>query len=128
MRYFNLMLNPVEVEVCIADLEPTGMPADAARMLLRTAAMTTRIMTEIEELKRSRIPRSGWKLTLIHWGSFSTLLEAMAEAWNGWPAFRPLPSQAFPSCFAENLRHVPPKQKRRRKANRPHLRRRNPHK
>src|SRR5208282_1626741 len=46
MRYFNLMLSPVEVEVCIADLEPTGMPADAARMLLRTAAMTARIMTE----------------------------------------------------------------------------------
>ncbi len=80
MRYFNLMLSPVEVEVCIADLEPTGMPADAARMLLRTAAMTARIMTEIEELKRSRNSRSGWKLHADSLGILIDLARRHGEA------------------------------------------------
>jgi hypothetical protein len=63
MRYFNLMLSPAEVEAYTADyLEQTGPRADAARMLLRLVAVTARITTEMEELKRSQNSRSVWKL------------------------------------------------------------------
>jgi hypothetical protein len=63
MRYFNLMLSPAEIEACTADyLEQPGPRADAARMLLRIVAVTARITTEMEELKRSRNSRSVWKL------------------------------------------------------------------
>lgn len=63
MRYFNLMLTPAEVEAYTADyLEQTGPRADAARMLLRLVAVTARITTEMEELKRSQNSRSVWKL------------------------------------------------------------------
>ena len=63
MRYFNLMLAPAEVEAFTTDsLEQTGPRADAARMLVRIVAVTARIATEMEELKRSRNSRSVWKL------------------------------------------------------------------
>src|SRR4029077_15227461 len=63
MRYFNLMLSSAEVDAYTADyLEQAGSRADAARMLLRVVAVTARITTEIEELKRSRNSRSVWKL------------------------------------------------------------------
>jgi len=63
MRYFNLMLSPAEIEAYTADyLEQAGPRADAARMLLRVVAVTARITTEIEELKRSRNSPSVWKL------------------------------------------------------------------
>jgi hypothetical protein len=63
MRYFNLMLSPAEIEACTADyLEQSGPRADAARMLLRIVAVTARMSTEMEELKRSRNSRSVWKL------------------------------------------------------------------
>jgi len=63
MRYFNLMLSSAEVEAYTADyLEQAGPRADAARMLLRVVAVTARITTEMEELKRSRNSRSVWKL------------------------------------------------------------------
>ena len=63
MRYFNLMLTPAEVEAYTADyLEQTGPRADAARLLLRVVAVTARITTEMEELKRERNSRSVWKL------------------------------------------------------------------
>ena len=63
MRYFNLMLTPSEVEAYTADyLEQSGQRADAARMLLRLVAVSARITTEIEELKRSRNSPSVWKL------------------------------------------------------------------
>jgi hypothetical protein len=63
MRYFNLMLSPTEVEAYTADyLEQAGPRADAARMVLRVVAVTARITTEMEELKRSRNSRSVWKL------------------------------------------------------------------
>ncbi len=55
MRYFNLMLSPAEIEAYTADyLEQTGPRADAARMLLRIVAVTARLTTEMEELKRSQ--------------------------------------------------------------------------
>jgi hypothetical protein len=63
MRYFNLMLSPAEVEAYTADyLEQPGTRADAARMLLRLVAVTARITTEMEELKRSQNSPSVWKL------------------------------------------------------------------
>ncbi len=63
MRYFNLMLSPAEVEAYTADyLEQSSPRADAARMLLRLVAVTARITTEMEELKRSRNSPSVWKL------------------------------------------------------------------
>jgi hypothetical protein len=63
MRYFNLMLSSAEVEAYTADyLEQAGPRADAARMVLRVVAVTARITTEMEELKRSRNSRSVWKL------------------------------------------------------------------
>jgi flagellar biosynthesis/type III secretory pathway ATPase len=63
MRYFNLMLSSAEVDAYTADyLEQAGPRADAARMLLRVVAVTARITTEMEELKRSRNSRSVWKL------------------------------------------------------------------
>jgi hypothetical protein len=63
MRYFNLMLSSAEVDAYTADyLEQAGPRADAARMLLRVVAVTARLTTEMEELKRSRNSRSVWKL------------------------------------------------------------------
>jgi hypothetical protein len=63
MRYFNLMLSPAEVEAYTADyLEQSGPRADGARMLLRTVAVTARITTEMEELKRSQNSPSVRKL------------------------------------------------------------------
>ena len=63
MRYFNLMLSAAEVEAYTADyLEQAGPRSDAARMLLRIVAVTARITTELEELKRSQNSRSVWKL------------------------------------------------------------------
>jgi hypothetical protein len=63
MRYFNLMLSSAEVEAYTADyLEQVGPRADAARMLLRLVAVTARLTTEMEELKRSENSRSVWKL------------------------------------------------------------------
>ncbi|MBZ5657234.1 MAG: hypothetical protein LAO56_18360 [Acidobacteriia bacterium] len=63
MRYFNLMLSPAEIEACTADyLEEVSPRADVARMLLRIVALTARMTTEIEELKRSQHSRSIWKL------------------------------------------------------------------
>jgi len=81
MRFFNLMLSPAEVEAYTADyLEQPGPRADAARMLLRMVAVTARITTEIEELKRTRNSRSVWKL---HADSLVLLVEMggrLAEA------------------------------------------------
>jgi len=73
MRYFNLMLSPAEVDAYTADyLEQASPRADAARMLLRIVAMTARMATEMEELKR--VPHSGtvWKL---HADSLAVLLD-----------------------------------------------------
>jgi hypothetical protein len=73
MRYFNLMLSPAEIEAYTADyLDQAGPRADAARMLLRVVAVTARLTTEIEELKRSRSSRSVWKL---HADSLAVLVD-----------------------------------------------------
>ncbi len=63
MRYFNLMLTPAEVEAYSADSPAQAGPrADATRRLLRVVAVTARITTEMEELKRLRSSPSVWKL------------------------------------------------------------------
>ncbi|HKM85434.1 MAG TPA: hypothetical protein VJW96_04455 [Terriglobales bacterium] len=73
MRYFNLMLTPAEVEAYTADsLEQAGPRADAMRRLLRVVALTARITTEMEELKRLRNSPSVWKL---HADSLVVLIE-----------------------------------------------------
>jgi hypothetical protein len=73
MRYFNLMLSPAEVEACTADyLEEVGRRAEVARMMLRIVAVSARIRTEIEELKRSKNSLTVWKL---HADSLVVLLE-----------------------------------------------------
>ena len=63
MRYFNLMLSTAEVEAYTADyLEESSPRADIARMLLRVVAVTARLTTELEELKRTQNSPSIWKL------------------------------------------------------------------
>ena len=81
MRYFNLMLNPAEVEAYTADyLEQSGPRADAARMLLRLVAVNARLTTEMEELKRSRNSRSVWKLHADSLVVLVDLAKRLAEA------------------------------------------------
>jgi hypothetical protein len=81
MRYFNLMLSPAEVEAYTADyLEQTGPRADAARMLLRLVAVTARLTTEMEELKRTRNSPSVWKLHADSLVVLIDLAKRLAEA------------------------------------------------
>jgi hypothetical protein len=81
MRYFNLMLSPAEVEAYTADyLEQAGPRADAARMLLRLVAVTARLTTEMEELKRTRNSPSVWKLHADSLVVLVDLAKRLAEA------------------------------------------------
>jgi hypothetical protein len=81
MRYFNLMLSPAEIEAYTADyLEQAGPRADAARMLLRVVAVTARITTEVEELKRTQNSRSVWKLHADSLVVLIDLAKHLAEA------------------------------------------------
>ncbi len=81
MRYFNLMLSPAEVEAYTADyLEQSGPRADAARMLLRVVAVTARLTTEMEELKRTQNSRSVWKLHADSLVILTDLAKRLAEA------------------------------------------------
>jgi hypothetical protein len=73
MRYFNLMLAPPEVEAYTADyLQEASPRAEVGRMLLRVVAVTARLTTELEELKRSQNSPSIWKL---HADSLVVLLD-----------------------------------------------------
>ena len=73
MRYFNLMLTAPEVEAYTADyLQEASARADVGRMLLRVVAVTARLTTEMEELKRSQNSPSIWKL---HADSLVVLLD-----------------------------------------------------
>jgi hypothetical protein len=81
MRYFNLMLTPAEVEAYTADyLEQTNPRSDAARLLLRLVAVTARLSTEMEELKRSRNSPSVWKLHADSLVVLVDLAKTLAEA------------------------------------------------
>ncbi len=94
MRYFNLTLNQAEIDAYTADyLEQSSPTADVARMLLRVVALTARMTTEMEELRRSPHGSTVWKL---HADSLIVLLELskrIPEAIDrltsppaGWPA------------------------------------------
>jgi hypothetical protein len=72
MRFFNLTLTPAEADAYCADfLEEKSLRAGVARVLLRLVAVTARIITELEELKRAHNSPSLWKL---HADSLVTLL------------------------------------------------------
>ncbi len=78
MRFFNLTLTPAEADAYCADyLEEKSLRAGVARVLLRLVAVTARIITEWEELKRAGNSSSLWKL---HADSLATLLEIAANA------------------------------------------------
>ena len=63
MRFFNLTLTPAEADAYCADfLEEKSLRAGVARVLLRLVAVTARIITELEELKRANNSPSLWKL------------------------------------------------------------------
>jgi hypothetical protein len=63
MRFFNLTLATAEVDAYGAlFLEEKSLRAEVARNLIRTVALTARISTELEELKRSHKTSSLWKL------------------------------------------------------------------
>ncbi len=73
MRYFNLVLSPAEVEAFAADhLEPASPGAEVARSVQSIVAVTARITTELEELKRSQNSPSTWKR---HADSLATLVD-----------------------------------------------------
>jgi hypothetical protein len=73
MRFFNLLLTSAEAEAYCADyLEEKSMRAEVGRILLRMVAVSARIGTELEELKRSQKSASLWKL---HADSLVVLLE-----------------------------------------------------
>jgi hypothetical protein len=78
MRFFNLTLTPAEADAYSADyLEEKSLRAGVARVLLRLVAVTARIITEWEELKRAGNSPSIWKL---HADSLATLLEIGGNA------------------------------------------------
>ena len=78
MRFFNLTLTPAEADAYCADyLEEKSLRAGVARVLLRLVAVTARIITELEELKRANNSPSLWKL---HADSLVTLLEIGSNA------------------------------------------------
>jgi hypothetical protein len=63
MRFFNLILTPTEADAYCADyLEEESLRAEVARALLRLVAVTARMTTELEELKRAQNSPSLWKL------------------------------------------------------------------
>ena len=78
MRFFNLTLTPAEADAYSADyLEEKSLRAGVARVLLRLVAVTARVITEWEELKRAGNSPSIWRL---HADSLATLLEIGSNA------------------------------------------------
>jgi hypothetical protein len=78
MRFFNLTLTPAEADAYCADyLEEKSLRAGVARVLLRLVAVTARLITELEELKRANNSPSLWKL---HADSLVTLLVIASNA------------------------------------------------
>jgi hypothetical protein len=81
MRFFNLILSPAEADAYSAGFRrerDKGVLAEVARVLLRAVAVTARMTTELEELKRCENSASLWKL---HADSLIVLLE-IASALN----------------------------------------------
>ena len=91
MRYFNLMLSPAEIDACTADfLEQASPRADVARAVLRLVAMSARMMTEIEELKRAPRMSTLWKL---HADSLTVLLDMAKQVPDGVASLTPTPNR-----------------------------------
>jgi len=81
MRYFNLMLSSAEIDAYTADyLGEVSPRADVARMVLRIVALTARMTTEMEELKRSENSRSIWKLHADSLVVLSDMAKRLPEA------------------------------------------------
>jgi hypothetical protein len=75
MRFFNLILSPAEADAYCTDdslKEDKGIGREVARVLLRAVAVSARMTTELEELKRCENSPSLWKL---HADSLIVLLE-----------------------------------------------------
>jgi len=63
MRYFNLTLSAAEIEAFTTDyLEGASPQVDTARTIQRTVAITARMTTEMEELKRAPRMSSIWRM------------------------------------------------------------------
>jgi hypothetical protein len=91
MRYFNLMLSPAEIDACTADfLEQNSARADVARALLRLVAMSARMTTEMEELKRAPRYSTLWKL---HADSLMVLLDMTKRVPEGVASLTPTPNR-----------------------------------
>jgi hypothetical protein len=83
MRYFNLMLSAGEVDAYTADyLDQAGPRADAARMMLRVVAVTARMTTEIEELKRTPRGSTIWKMHADSLVALADLAQRIPDAVN----------------------------------------------
>src|SRR5438309_11104994 len=62
MRFFNLTLTPAEADAYSADyLDEKSLRSGVARVLLRLVAVTARVITEWEELKRAGNSPSIWR-------------------------------------------------------------------
>jgi len=62
MRYFNLTLSPAEIEAFTTDYQGASPQAEAARTMQRTVAITARMTTEMEELKRAPRMSTIWRM------------------------------------------------------------------
>ena len=81
MRFFNLILTPVEADAFSADyLQEQSLRAEVARAVLRLVAVGARMTTELEELRRSESSPSLWRL---HAESLIVLLEVERTAHEG---------------------------------------------
>jgi hypothetical protein len=73
MRYFNLILTPVEVAAfCADDHEEKGPQGRVTHALLRMVTVAARMTTELEELRRTQNSPSLWRL---HADALVVLLE-----------------------------------------------------
>ena len=91
MRYFNLMLSPAEIDACTADfIGQNSARADVARALLRLVAMSARMTTEMEELKRAPRHSTLWKL---HADSLTVLLDMTKRVPEGVASLTPTPNR-----------------------------------
>ena len=78
MRFFNLILTPAEAAAfCKEDVQDKTPSGATARVLLRLVAITARMTTELEELKRVQSSPSLWRL---HADSLVVLLEIAETA------------------------------------------------
>jgi hypothetical protein len=102
MRFFNLTLTSAEAEACSADyLEEKSLRGGVARLLLRVVAVTARITTEFEELKRRENSPSLWKL---HADSLLALLEISSALSENAAALRADASAQGDSAGEGNIR------------------------